>query len=72
MLINIISKKPMPEGPTATELSKDAEQEVALFVQTVNTEKLLNLLRTFNLTEDNLVNNEYFPILLDLFIPISY
>jgi signal transducing adaptor molecule len=47
----------MPE-PTATDLAREAEQEAAVFAQAVNVEKLLNLLRAFDPTKDNLADND--------------
>jgi signal transducing adaptor molecule len=43
----------MPE-PSATELAKEAEQEGAVFAQTMDVEKLLNMLRAFDPAKDNL------------------
>ena len=47
----------MPE-PTATELGKEAEQEAAVFAQAINVQKLLDMLRSFDPTMDNLADNE--------------
>lgn len=47
----------MPE-PTATELAKEAEQEVAVFAQAVNVDKLLTMLRGLDPAKDNLADNE--------------
>ncbi len=59
----------MPEGPTATELSKEAEQETAVFAQAVNVEKLLDLLGVFDPTKNNLVDNEEIRV---HFIPVGF
>jgi signal transducing adaptor molecule len=52
----------MPE-PTAVELGKEAEQEAAVFAQAVNVQKLLDMLRAFDPTSDNLADNEEIQVL---------
>jgi signal transducing adaptor molecule len=47
----------MPE-PTAAEMTKEAEQEAAVFAQAVNVENLLNMLRSLDPAKDNLADNE--------------
>jgi len=52
----------MPE-PTAAELGKEAEQEAAVFAQAINVQKLLDMLRSFDPTSDNLADNEEIQVL---------
>ncbi|TFK24066.1 hypothetical protein FA15DRAFT_593066 [Coprinopsis marcescibilis] len=49
--------EPMPE-PTAAELTKEVEQEAAVFSQALNVEKLLSMLKGLDPDKDNLADNE--------------
>jgi len=47
----------MPE-PTSADLAREAEAEAAVFAQAANIDKLLTMLRNFDLNKDNLADNE--------------
>lgn len=49
--------EPMPE-PTAADLAREAEAEAAVFAQAANIDKLLNRLKNFDITKDNLADDE--------------
>ncbi|KAH9849897.1 hypothetical protein C2E23DRAFT_837847 [Lenzites betulinus] len=49
--------EPLPE-PTAAEITREAEQEAAVFSQAANVDKLLTMLRTMDPARDNLADNE--------------
>ncbi|PCH36278.1 hypothetical protein WOLCODRAFT_82090 [Wolfiporia cocos MD-104 SS10] len=49
--------EPLPE-PTAAELTREAEQEAAVFAQAANVDRLLTLLRGMDPAKDNLADNE--------------
>ncbi|KAF9806993.1 hypothetical protein IEO21_08404 [Rhodonia placenta] len=49
--------EPLPE-PTAAELTKEAEQEAAVFSQAASVDRLLTLLRGMDPAKDNLADNE--------------
>ena len=47
----------MPD-PTPAEMARDAEAEASVFSQAANIDKLLNMLKTFDIQRDNLADNE--------------
>jgi signal transducing adaptor molecule len=47
----------MPE-PTSADLAREAEAEAAVFAQAANIDKLLTMLRNFDINKDNLADNE--------------
>ncbi|KAG8802765.1 ESCRT-0 subunit protein hse1, partial [Serendipita sp. 399] len=47
----------LPE-PTSADLAREAEAEAAVFAQAANIDKLLNLLRGFDINKDNLADDE--------------
>ena len=47
----------MPD-PTPSELTREAEQEAAVFSKAADVDKLLNMLKATNPTKDNLADNE--------------
>lgn len=47
----------MPD-PTPAEMARDAEAEASVFNQAANIDKLLNMLKTFDIQKDNLADNE--------------
>lgn len=47
----------MPE-PTTADLAREAEAEAAVFTQAANIDKLLTMLRNFDINKDNLADNE--------------
>lgn len=47
----------MPD-PTPAEIARDAEAEASVFNQAANIDKLLNMLKTFDIQRDNLADNE--------------
>ena len=50
-------QEPMPD-PTPAEIARDAEAEASVFNQAANIDKLLNMLKTFDIQRDNLADNE--------------
>jgi signal transducing adaptor molecule len=47
----------MPD-PTPAELAREVEAETAVFGQAANIDKLLNMLKTFDIQKDNLADND--------------
>ncbi len=47
----------MPE-PTSADLAREAEAEATVFAQGANIDKLLTMLRNFDINKDNLADNE--------------
>lgn len=47
----------MPD-PTPAEMARDAEAEASVFNQAANIDKLLNMLKNFDIQKDNLADNE--------------
>jgi signal transducing adaptor molecule len=47
----------MPE-PTVADLAREAEAEASIFSQAANIDRLLNMLRNFDITKDNLADDE--------------
>ena len=50
-------QEPMPD-PTPAEMARDAEAEASVFNQAANIDKLLNMLKNFDIQKDNLADNE--------------
>ncbi|KAG8839353.1 ESCRT-0 subunit protein hse1 [Serendipita sp. 400] len=49
--------EPLPE-PTSADLAREAEAEASVFAQSVNIDKLLTLLRNFDINKNNLADDE--------------
>ncbi|KAG8752532.1 ESCRT-0 subunit protein hse1 [Serendipita sp. 396] len=50
-------QEPLPE-PTSADLAREAEAEASVFAQSVNIDKLLTLLRNFDINKNNLADDE--------------
>ena len=47
----------MPE-PTVADLAREAEAEASIFSQAANIDRLLSMLRNFDISKDNLADDE--------------
>ena len=47
----------MPD-PTPAEIAREAEAEASIFNQAASIDKLLNMLKTFDIQKDNLADND--------------
>lgn len=47
----------MPD-PTPAEIAREAEAETSIFNQAANIDKLLNMLKNFDIQKDNLADND--------------
>ena len=57
LVSKLLLQEPLPE-PTAAEITREAEQEAAVFSQAANVDRLLTLLREMDPAKDNLADNE--------------
>lgn len=56
-ILTRLTQEAMPE-PTPADLAREAEQEAAVFSQAANIDRLLTLLRNFDIKKDNLADND--------------
>ena len=50
-------QEPMPD-PTPAEIAREAEAEASVFNQAANIDKLLNMLKNFDIQKDNLADSD--------------